>query len=358
MKNFDINNTRLLIEVLIGCFTVSFLGGIFGLITSKLLKSNSNETLFLFGLMSSPHTTSLPLILIEVLYPVLQNMKINQDNFPLGNSQNIPTAKDRGMLYIVLNSIFSNIWRWTITYNCIQMDEIQIKEIGFIKIDNNSELTENLLEKNINENNQISRNNTMKIKRNKTIGCIGIFKEILNTPIIVSFLSICLCLNDNVRMAFLQKNTILSDNFLSVNTVIARCFNFSVIFVLGLNFANLPIFKNGENINRNDLSNIEEKEELFSAWKIFILTFVKLLIVPLVGCPIIYYYRTAGILNDDVMIFLYMFMMAAPNAINIIVVCSVKRCWLKNISVIMVVSYVCSVVTLTFSITLFLYILT
>ena len=122
-----------------------------------------------------------------------------------------------------------------------------------------------------------------------------------------------------------------------------------------LSFSSLNLH---ENINRNDLSNIEEKEELFSAWKIFILTFVKLLIVPLVGCPIIYYYRTAGILNDDVMIFLYMFMMAAPNAINIIVVCSVKRCWLKNISVIMVVSYVCSVVTLTFSITLFLYILT
>ena len=84
---------------------------------------------------------------------------------------------------------------------------------------------------------------------------------------------------------------------------------------------------------------------------------MKLFISPLVGCPIIYYFRSINLLTDDILVFLYMFMLAAPNAINIIIVCSVKRSWLKNISLIVIVTYICSIVTLTFANTLFLYIL-
>jgi len=368
MKNFDINNHKLIYEILLGNFTVSLLGLILGYITAKISKCNSKETMFLCGIMSSPHTTSLPLILIEVLYPVLKNFRSGvATEAGLQSSSMTLDAKERGMLYIVLNSIFSNIWRWTVSYNLIQPNGK--KKINYIEANQNSELEENLLEVNFKKVNRLNDVNNKKItdedviktdnmvvemnvKKPKKLGIWGIFKEIVNTPIIVSVISICLCVNDDVRNTFIAKNSLLADNLLSVNSIIARCYNFTVIFVLGLNFANLSVFNGDSNSIEDD-----DDEELFSSFRIFVISVMKLLIIPLIGCPLIYYYRSINYLTDDILIFLFMFMLAAPNAINIIIVCSVKRSWLKNISLIVIVTYISSMVTLTFAITLFLYIL-
>lgn len=364
LKNFDINNHKLIFEIILGCFTVSFLGLILGYLTAILCKSGNKETMFLCGVMSSPHTTSLPLILIEVLYPVLKNFRSGIVQLDPSTPISLLDAKERGMLYIVLNSIFSNIWRWAISYNLIQPVEKPRNE--YLKIDN-IELEENLLDKNFKkvdinskskeeniDNIEIELNLINNKKKPKKQGFWNIFRLIINTPIIISILSIILCINDNIRNAFIAKNSILADNFLSVNSIIARCYNFTIIFILGLNFSNLSFF-NEDNNSINNPDFIEE--ELFSKTKIIIITIMKLIVFPLVGCPIIYYFRSQGLINDDILIFLLMFMLAAPNAINIIIVCSVKRSWLKNISLIVMVTYLFSVITLTFAITLFLYIL-
>lgn len=354
MKNFDINNHKLIFEIVLGSLTVSVIGLIFGYLTALICRSDCKETMFLCGIMSSPHTTSLPLILIEVLYPVLKNFKNNDVTKDMEGNIIVIDAKERGMLYIVLNSIFSNIWRWTVSYYFIQPKEKSPKNL-YLK-ENEYELEEHLLKENfkradraINDENIIL---TKSKANNKKFGIYDILKEIVNTPIIISIISICLCINVNLRMAFIRKNSILSDNLLSVNSMIARCYNFTVIFILGLNFANLSIFGDNKNSKEN-----EAQEELFSKSKIFIISVMKLVIVPLIGCPIIYYFKTIQFLTDDILVFLYFFMLAAPNAINIIIVCSVKRCWLKNLSLIVFVTYLCSTVTLTFAITFFLYIL-
>jgi len=366
LKNFDINNHTLIFEVILGCFTVSSLGLIIGYFTAKLCKSDTKETMFLCGVMSSPHTTSLPLILIEVLYPILKNFKSAAAQIDLNSPVLVLDAKERGMLYIVLNSIFSNIWRWTVSYNLIQPTEKT--QTDYLRVNQNPELEENLLDKNfkkVDKNSKLMSERTnnpeielvLKEKKQevKKLGFTDIFKQIVNTPIIISILSICLCINDNIKNAFIAENSILADNLLSVNSIIARCYNFTVIFVLGLNFANLSIFEKKSNCSSNDPDAVNE--ELFSNWKIFIITIMKLFVVPLIGCPLIYYFRMQQLLTDDIMIFLFMFMLASPNAINIIIVCSVKRSWLKNISLIVIVTYLVSTVTLTFAITLFLYIL-
>jgi len=329
--------------------------------------------MFLCGVMSSPHTTSLPLNLIEVLYPILKDFKSGSYGAIQESLAPALDAKERGMLYIVLNSIFSNIWRWTVFYNLIQPKNISKAEI--FKVNQNEDLKVNLLEHNFlradkfqklrdenlrieNENYEsydiINNQNKHKDKTEK-FGCWNVFKEILNTPIIISILSICLCINNNIKLAFINKGSILADNLFSVNSIIARCYNFTVIFILGLNFANISFFN--EKNKKNKFKDAENNEVLFSNWKIFIISVMKLLIFPLIGCPVIFYFRSMQFITDDILVFLFMFMLAAPNAINIIIVCSVKRSWLKNISLIVMVTYVISLVTLTFAITMFLYIL-
>ncbi len=106
VKNLDINNTSLMLQIIVGNLFIYGTGMLIGYICAKILGSNSNETSFFCGILSALHTTSLPVILMEVLSDNLNKIVyVNSDG-------SVTNAKNRGMLYIVLNSIFANIWRW------------------------------------------------------------------------------------------------------------------------------------------------------------------------------------------------------------------------------------------------------
>ena len=70
------------------------------------------------------------------------------------------------------------------------------------------------------------------------------------------------------------------------------------------------------------------------------------------------YYLFINIFHaDDVFTFNYLFLGAAPPAINIIVICAYKNAFVNEISSIMIVMYTAAIITLTLNITGFLYIL-
>lgn len=325
IKSFDASNFSLLFQVILGCLTLHLSGLLLGYITSKIIGSNYNEMTFLCGVMSSPHTTSLPLILIDILDPILSKLDNDTPHVP---GAVVMDARTRGMLYIVLNSIFSNIWRWTISYALINPEEDSLKDHKEKLIDKENDKKEVPVQK-------------------KKMGAKEILKEIMNMPLVVSLTTILISLIPPMREAFVRPDAILRMTFLSVNLFIARGYNFLVMFMLGLNFANL-IF------DKNDSKALLES---FPTWKIATVTIMKLLIHPLIGWPLILLFRSYYLFTDEVLVFLYMFMCAAPSAINIIIVCSIKNTRVELISLLMVVKYIVSIVTLTLSITTILYIL-
>ena len=81
-----------------------------GLCAAFLIGSDCNETSFIMGLLSSPHTTSYAIVLIEVLAPIFE-----QFNYVPTNGI-IVSARDRGLMYIIMNTIIQNLWRWSVTF--------------------------------------------------------------------------------------------------------------------------------------------------------------------------------------------------------------------------------------------------
>jgi predicted permease len=314
-----------MIEIIVGNVIIYGSGLIIGYFCAKVLGSNSNETQFFCGIMSALHTTSLPVILMEVLQENLDQIKyVNSDG-------TVTSSRNRGMLYIVLNSIFANIWRWGVSYNLINQEEED--EAALAKKD--------LLLSDDHE--QEKKNKTPKSK-----SCGEIIIEMINVPIVISLVSILLCYISPVRDAFIIPGSILNKTILSVNKIISRGYNIMVMLILGLNIANLLFEKEDKK---------KYKEPEISNWKLGITTFMKLFIHPMVGTPVLLYLYHTGFFTDGVLIFLYLFMLAAPNAINIIVVCSIKNTREKATAMMIMVQYIVSIVTLTLGIAYFLYIL-
>jgi predicted permease len=325
IKNLDVNNTSLMIEVIVGNCIIYGSGMLIGFICAKVLGSSSNEASFFCGIMSALHTTSLPVILMEVLQENLDQIKyVNSDG-------TVTSSRNRGMLYIVLNSIFANIWRWGVSYNMINPEE---------EDEATREKKDQLL----------CDDNEKKKPLPKSKSCGEIIIEMINVPIVISILSIVLCYITPVREAFIVPGSLLNKTLLSVNSIISRGYNLMVILILGLNIANLLLEK--------DDKKKKYKEPEISSWKLGFTTFMKLFVHPLVGTPVLLYLFHTGFMTDGVLVFLYLFMLAAPNAINIIVVCSIKNTREKATAMMIMVQYIVSVVTLTLGIAYFLYILT
>ena len=83
----------------------------FGLLSSILIGSERNETSFIMGVMSAPDTTSYAIILIEVLAPILDKF-----DFKPSATGNILSSRSRGLMYIILNTIIENFWRWSVSF--------------------------------------------------------------------------------------------------------------------------------------------------------------------------------------------------------------------------------------------------
>ena len=79
--------------------------------------------------------------------------------------------------------------------------------------------------------------------------------------------------------------------------------------------------------------------------------------MPILTSPVIIYIFRNLFHSDDVLTFNYLFLGAAPPAINIIVICTYKNAFVNEISSIMIVMYTAAIITLTLNITAFLYIL-
>lgn len=330
VQNFHISQYHLILQSLLGCMTLYLLGLVTGYISGKFLNLNTNQTKFLCGIFSSPHTTSIPLLLIEVTHPVLA--KISN----IVPAEGIMDARSRGMLYIVLNSIFANIWRWTVPYNLINKEEPEQKV--------HSELEENLIF-------NTKEKQPKKIDSNR-LTLATFCKEIINMPIIASFSSLLLCLHPGIQSYFNTPNAFLNETILSVNKLASKGYGFLVMFLLGLNFADLILPP-----DNSDKKDKKHRKVVFTTSNLAFLTFMKLIIMPIIASPIIIFLFIYNIITDDVMIFLFLFMAAAPNAINVIVVCSVKNAYVETVSMMMVIQYLVSVFTLTFEISLIIWFL-
>ena len=193
-------------------------------------------------------------------------------------------------------------------------------------------------------------NNKIEIKpkyKPKTFN--EILKSVINMPLIASLVSLGITFIPRLQLLFISTHSILAKTVMDVSKTVSKAYSFLVIFILGLSISDnvhLP-HETVQNVGKNFLNKTI----------IFWLTLVKLIIMPIITTPVIIYIFRNIFHSDDVLTFNYLFLGAAPPAINIIVICAYKGAFTKEISSIMIVMYTAAIISLTLNITGFLYIL-
>jgi predicted permease len=325
VNNFRISQYQIILEAMLGCCFLFFFGLIIGYIISKLLRLKKGQTQFLAAVFSTPHTVSMPVILMQVVGPVLDTMISSKYAF-LGNSEK------RGLLYIVMNSIFSNIWRWSGAYYLIQPEDRFDDYFDGL----NEEEKQRLLQR--------------PSRAFKERGFKDFLKSVINTPLIASIFSLLFTASPTFQSYFTIPGSLMHESLISVNLMVAKSYGFIVMFLLGLSFA--------DSIKLDDDSEKEDDGRMFlTACDLFWLSIMKLIVMPLLACPFILFIFRTWLEADDVMTFIYLFMASAPSAINIIVICSYKDCYVEAVSLLMIIMYAASIITLTIQVTFFIYIL-
>lgn len=328
VNNFRISQYILIIQAVIGCLVIYITGLFVGFGISRILKLNKYQHNFLGALFSTPHNTSIYVILIQVIGPFLDTIIPKNPNI-------VGDCVKRGLLYVIINSIVANIWKWSCCYYLIEPDEedeeVDSKEYALL---NDNEAGQNIVEK----------KPKYKAKTFKDI-----LKSVINMPLIASLVSLFITFIPSLQLLFITPKSILRETLMDVSKTVSKAYSFLVIFILGLSIADnvhLPSEK-VENIGKNFLNKTI----------IFWLSLVKLVIMPIFTTPIIIYIFRNVFHSDDVLTFNYLFLGAAPPAINIIVICAYKNAFVNEISSIMIVMYAAAIITLTLNITGFLYIL-
>ena len=261
------------------------------------------------------------IVLIQVIGPLLDTIIPRQKGL-FGNSEK------RGYLYIAMNSIYSNIWRWSGAYYLI--DE------------------EDLVDHRIEGNEEVETRKSQAPERN--IG--DFFKSVVNVPLIASIISILFTLNPYFQSYFNTPGSLLNATLISVNVMVGKSYGFIVMFLLGLSFADsikFPSDKNDE-VKRNEVSFLNNCD-------LFWISVMKLIVMPLLACPLIIWIFRDYLKSDDVLVFIFLFMASAPSAINIIVICTYKDLYVQAVSLLMIVMYAASIITLTLQVTFFVYII-
>ena len=328
VSNFRISQYILIIQAIIGCLIIYITGLLIGFGISKILKLDKFQTNFLGALFSTPHNTSIYVILIQVIGPFLDTI-IPKNNDIVGD------CVKRGLLYVIINSIVANIWKWSCCYYLIEPDENEeeLDDKNYALLKDNEEA------KNIQEKNPKYKPKTFK----------DILKSVINMPLIASLISLSVTFIPSLQLLFITPKSFLRSTIMDVSKTVSKAYSFLVIFILGLSIADnvhLPSEK-VEKVGKNFLN----KSIIF--W----LTLVKLVIMPIITSPIIIYIFRNVFRSDDVLTFNYLFLGAAPPAINIIVICAYKNAFTNEISSIMIVMYAAAIITLTLNITGFLYII-
>ena len=123
------------------------------------------------------------------------------------------------------------------------------------------------------------------------------------------------------------------------------------MFLLGLSFADSIKFPSDKNNN-----NVKEISFLNNC-DLFWISVMKLIVMPLLACPILLLIFRDWLKSDDVLVFIFLFMASAPSAINIIVICTYKDLYVQAVSLLMIVMYAASIITLTLQVTFFVYVI-
>ena len=334
INNFRINRLHLITETMIGCVFVFTFGLIIGYIISKFLNLNKNQSRFIAAIFSTPHTTSITVILIQILGPVL-------DTFIKRKSWLTGTATERAYLYIAMNSIYSNIWRWSGAYYLIENEN---KGNDTTVVIDEALITKDL--EDMNKKTIINDNDTSSL-------CVfnKFIRSIINTPLITAVVTMCITLSPTVQSYFTTSHSILNETFVSVNIMVSKSYSFVCIFMLGLSVAEAMKWGcNNDESNNND-------ECIFTGWELFWLAIMKLIVMPLLACPFIIYIFRTWLQSDDMLVFVYLFMVSAPSAINLVIICTYKQVYVKTISMFMIVVYGIAVITMTLQVTFFIYVL-
>jgi hypothetical protein len=290
-----------------------------GYIISKFLRNSPCQSRFLEAVFSTPHTTSMTIVLIQVIGPLLDSIIPRRNYF--GN------AEKRGYLYIAMNSIYSNIWRWSGAYYLI--DE------------------EDLVDHRIEGNDDIETRKSQAPDRNIS----DFFKSVVNVPLVASGLSILFTLNPYFQSYFYTPGSLLNETLISVNVMVGKSYGFIVMFLLGLSFADSIKFPSDKKNN-----NVKEMSFLNNC-DLFWISVMKLIVMPLLACPILLLIFRDWLKSDDVLVFIFLFMASAPSAINIIVICTYKDLYVQAVSLLMIVMYAASIITLTLQVTFFVYVI-
>jgi len=332
VNNFRISQYILIFQAVVGCIVIYIFGLFVGFAIGRILGLNQKQRDFLGAVFSTPHNTSIYVILIQVIGPFLDTI------FPR-NPDMVGDSERRGLLYVVINSIVANIWKWSCCYVLIEPedeeDDLDSSINSPLLKDNNDEQKENQI---------VEKKPKYKEKTSKDI-----LKSVCNMPLIASIFSLCITFSPSLQRLFITPKALLRDTIIDVNMTVSKAYSFIVIFILGLSIADNVHFPGEElkKIGRNFLNTSI----------LFWLSLVKLIIMPILTTPVIIYIFRNIFHSDDVLTFNYLFLGAAPPAINIIVICTYKNAFVNEISSIMIVMYTAAIITLTLNITGFLYIL-
>ena len=329
VNNFRISQYILIIQAVIGCLLIYTFGLLVGYCISKILKVDKNQQHFLAALFSTPHNTSIYVILIQVIGPFLDTIFPKNPNIA-GNSVK------RGLLYVIINSIVANIWKWSMCYYLIEPDDD--------KDDLEDDKQYALLNENEQSNNIIVPKEKYKPKTFKEI-----LKSVINMPLIASLISLTITFIPSLQLLFITPKAFLRETIMDVSKTVSKAYSFLVIFILGLSIAdNVHLPHEGVKV---------PGKNFLTKTIIFWLSLVKLVIMPIIVAPVIIYIFRNIFHSDDVLTFNYLFLSSAPPAINIIVICAYKGAFTNEISSIMIVMYTAAIITLTLNMTGFLYIL-
>ena len=183
VNNFRISQYILIIQAVIGCLLIYTFGLLVGYCISKILKVDKNQQHFLAALFSTPHNTSIYVILIQVIGPFLDTIFPKNPNI-VGNSVK------RGLLYVIINSIVANIWKWSMCYYLIEPDDD--------KDDLEDDKQYALLNENEQSNNIIVPKEKYKPKTFKEI-----LKSIINMTLIASLISLTITFIPSLQLLFI-----------------------------------------------------------------------------------------------------------------------------------------------------------
>ena len=329
VNNFRISQYILIFQAAIGCLVIYIFGLFVGFGISRILGLDKNQHNFLGAVFSTPHNTSIYVILIQVIGPFLDTI------FPR-NPNLVGDSEKKGLLYVVINSIVANIWKWSCCYALIEPDE-------------EDELEDNINAPLLKDNEEAQNQIVEKKPKYKEKTFKDILKSVVNMPLITSIFSLCITFSPSLQRLFITPKAILRETIIDVNMTVSKAYSFIVIFILGLSIADNVHFP-GEEVKKIG-------KNFLDANILFWLSLVKLVIMPILTTPVIIYIFRNIFHADDVLTFNYLFLGAAPPAINIIVICAYKNAFVNEISSIMIVMYTAAIITLTLNITGFLYIL-